>query len=170
MAKHDAWLAVEYHARVHETTGRAPRVHWLEQVEHLRPLPAGKSLDDVFLHRELRTVRNDGTVRFDGGYLEVCSTLLPGSDVELRFDPVGKDVLPRVFINDVFYCDTVPRDLLANAHRARRDDAAPVPALPPSGLDPLALIEAEHRQYTRPLTAALTPEDLDDEADDAPEA
>jgi transposase InsO family protein len=170
VAKHDAWLSVEYHARVHDTTKRIPREHWLEQVEHLRPLPAGKSLDDVFLHRELRTVRNDGTVRFDGRYLEVCSTLLPGSEVELRFAPTVKDALPRVFVNDVFFCDTVPRDLLANAHRARRRDTAPAPTLPPSGLDPLALIEAEHRQYTRPLSAALTPEDLDDEADDTPEA
>jgi transposase InsO family protein len=70
-AKHWAWLAVEYHARVHDTTGRAPREHWLAEAAHLRPVPRGKNLDEVFLHREKRTVRKDGTVRFDGRLLEV---------------------------------------------------------------------------------------------------
>jgi putative transposase len=170
VAKHDAWLSVEYHARVHDTTDRIPREHWLEQVEHLRRLPVGKSLDEVFLHRERRKVRKDGTVRFDGRRLEV-RTELTGQLVELRFDPVGKDVLPRVFVNNRFVCDTVPLDLLANAHRVRRRDVgAPAVAPVPSGLDPLALIQAEHEQYTRPLSGALSPEDVDDETDDSTEA
>lgn len=166
VAKHDAWLSVEYHARVHDTTKRIPREHWLQQVEHLRPLPVGKSLDEVFLHRERRKVRKDGTVRFDGRRLEVRAELT-GQRVELRFDPVGKDVLPRVFVNNRFVCDTVPLDLLANAHRVRRRDVgAPAVAPVPSGLDPLALIQAEHEQYTRPLSGALSPEDVDDETDE----
>ena len=166
MAKHNAWLSVEYHARKHDTTKRIPREHWLEQVEHLRPLPRGKSLDEVFLHREKRKVRKDGTVRFDGRLLEVRAELT-GQRVELRFDPVLKDVLPRVFVNNRFVCDTVPLDRLANARRVRRRDVgAPPPAARPSGLDPLALIQAEHQQYTRPLSGALTPEDVDDETDE----
>ena len=43
---------------------------------------------------------------------------------------------------------------------------APAVALVPSGLDPLALIQAEHEQYTRPLSGALTAEDVDDETDE----
>ena len=167
VAAHDAWLSVEYHARIHDTTGRVPREHWLEQVEHLRPLQRGVSLDDVFLHRESRIVRKDGTVRFDGRRLEVRAEL-DGQRVELRFDPVAKGALPRVFVNKRFVCDTVPLDLLANAHRTRRRDVgAPAAASVPSGLDPLALIQAEHQQYTRPLSGALTPEDADDETDDS---
>ncbi len=84
---------------------------------------------------------------------------------------MGKDALPRVFVNNRFVCDTVPLDLLANAHRIRRRDVgAPAVAIVPSGLDPLALIQAEHQQYTRPLSGALSPEDADDEADDSTEA
>jgi transposase InsO family protein len=165
VAKHDAWLGVEYHARVHDTTRRAPREHWLEQVEHLEPLPAGVSLDEVFLHRERRKVRKDGTVRFAGRRLEVRAELT-GQQVELRFDPVRRDVLPLVFVNNRFVCDTVPLDLLANAHRVRRRDVGmPTAAPQPSGLDPLALIQAEHQLYTRPLSGALSPEDVDDETD-----
>ena len=65
-AKHWAWLAVEYHARVHDTTQRAPLAHFLAEVDHLRPLPRELALDEVFLHRVQRKVRKDGTVRFQG--------------------------------------------------------------------------------------------------------
>ncbi len=170
VAAHDAWLGVEYHARVHDTTGRAPREHWLSQVEHLRPLSAGVSLNEVFLHRARRKVRKDGTVRFAGRRLEIRAELT-GQHVELRFDPVRTDVLPRVFVNNRFVCDTVPLDLLANAHRVRRRDVGtPASAPLPSGLDPLALMQLEHQLYTRPLSGALSPEDVDDETDDSPEA
>lgn len=170
VSKHDAWLSVEYHARVHDTTGRAPREHWLEHVEHLRPLPKGVALDEVFLHRERRKVRKDGTVRFAGRLLEVRAELT-GQHVELRFDPARKDVLPRVFVNNRFDCDTVPLNLLANAHRLRRREVgAPTAAREPSGLDPLALMQSEHQLYMRPLSGALSKEDLDDEIDDSREA
>ena len=139
-------------------------------MEHLRKLSAGVSLDEVFLHREKRKVRKDGTVRFAGKLLEVRADLT-GQKVELRFDPVRSDVLPRVFVKNSFVCDTVPLDLLANAQRVRRrDDAGPV-AAQPSGLDPLALMQLEHQLYTRPLSAALSPDDVDDdETDESNEA
>jgi len=169
VAKHDAWLGVEYHARIHDTTGRAPREHWLSHVAQLRPLPRGKSLDEIFLHREVRKVRKDGTVSLGGRRLEVRAEL--SGNVELRFDPSRPGVLPRVFVNGRFACDTVVLDRLANAHRVRRRNVgAPSVALQPSGLDPLALIEAEHQQYTRPLSAAFSPEDVDDDDDDSTEA
>ena len=169
VAKHDAWLSVEYHARKHDTTGRAPREHWLSHAEHLRPLPRGKSLDEVFLHRERRTVRKDGTVRFGGRFLEVRAELT--GKVELRFDPSRPDVLPRVFVNDSFACDTVLLDRLANSTRIRRRNIGVPPSKSrPSGLDPLALMQAEHELHTRPLSGALSPEDADDETDDDTEA
>jgi putative transposase len=166
IAKHDAWLSVEYHARKHDTTGRAPRELWLEQVDQLRPLPPGKSLDEIFLHREYRTVRKDGTVRFGGGFLEVRAEL--SGKVELRFDPSRPELLPKIFVNNCFACDTVPLDRIANSRRPRRSIVgAPVARIEPSGLDPLALIQAEHELRTRPLSGALTPEDVHDETDDS---
>lgn len=150
-SKHWAWLGAEYHARKHDTTGRAPREHWLAEVEHLRPLPPGKNLDDVFLHRAVRTVRKDGTVRFGGGLLEVRAELV-GRRIELRFDPTDPDARPRVFIGDRFYCDTVVLDRHRNFHRKRRRDLGePAPQVEPSGLDPLALIEREHYDRVRPV-------------------
>lgn len=152
-AKHWAWLAAEYHARKHTTTGRVPREHWLAEVSYLRKLPRDKNLDEVFLHRERRVVRKDGTVRFRGGFWEVRAELV-GREIELRFDPRGETALPRVFVENRFVCDTVPLDRIRNTRRRRRrlrGDASP--DVEPSGLDPLALIEAEHYERVRPVQA-----------------
>ncbi|MGA7924530.1 MAG: helix-turn-helix domain-containing protein [Candidatus Sulfotelmatobacter sp.] len=150
-AKHWAWLSAEYHARPHTTTGRSPREHWLAELPFLRPVPRPKNLGDVFLHRERRVVRKDGTVRFRGGYLEVRPELV-GQEVELRFDPHDDTARPRVFLENSFVCDTVPLDRVANASRQRRHLGGEAsPDTEPSGLDPLALIEAEHYDRVRPV-------------------
>ena len=163
-AKLWAWLGAEYHARVHETTGRAPREHFLAEADELRPVPRGKNLDEVFLHRETRRVRNDGTVRWRGGFLEVRPELM-GDTIELRFDPTDGEARPRVFRDGKFLCDTVPLDRLANMHRHRRRIAGdPDPHAEPTGLDPLGLIEDEHYRRTR-----LVRDDSDDSDHDEKE-
>jgi Mu transposase, C-terminal len=144
-AKHWSWLAAEYHARRHSTTGRVPREHWLAELPFLRTLPRHKNLPDVFLHRERRVVRKDGTVRFRGGYWEVQSELV-GQEVELRFDPHDDTARPRVFIENSFVCAT----------RRRRVRGEAAPDAEPSGLDPLALIEAEHYDRVRPVGQSAT--------------
>lgn len=164
-AKHWAWLSAEYHARKHDTTSRAPREHWLSEVEHLRMLPRHKNLDEVFLHRERRHVRKDGTVRFRGRLLEVRPELV-GREVELRFDPGDEAACPRVFVEDRFVCDSSPLDRVRNASRRRRRlrGEAP-PDAEPSGLDPLALIEQEHYQRVRPVDAPTSSHDDKDKED-----
>ena len=165
-AKHWAWLAAEYHARKHDTTGKAPREHWLAELPYLRTLPKGKNLDEVFLHRERRFVRKDGTVRFGGGFLEVRHELV-GREVELRFDPKDNVARPRVFVEDRFVCDSSPLDRVRNASRRRRRlrGEAP-PDAEPSGLDPLALIEEEHYQRVRPVDAPTPSSDDDEDKED----
>jgi len=148
-AIHWAWLSTDYHRTVHDTTQRAPREHFLEQVRELRPLPRGKNLDEVFLHRDRRKVRKDNTVRFHGGYLEVRPELC-GQWVELRFDPSDPDARPCVYVEGKFVCDTVPLDRIKNATRRRRRlKGDPAPDAEPSGLDPLEQIKDEHYQRTR---------------------
>ena len=74
-AKHWAWLGVEYHGRRHSTTDRVPREHFLAQADQHRPLPRGVDLHEVFLRRERRKVRADGTVQLYGQTWEVPSHL-----------------------------------------------------------------------------------------------
>lgn len=149
-AIHWAWLGAEYHRRVHETTGRAPLQHWLDEAAHLRPLPPGKDLDQVFLHRKRRKVRKDATVRFAGRFYEVRAELA-GKQVELRFDPQGPHASPpKIFLDGELVCDSVPLDRFRNSvRRRRRPLGTPDPASSPTGIDPLSLIEREHYQRTR---------------------
>ena len=146
-SKHWAWIARDYHPRNHETTERAPLEHMLAELEagHLRELPAGADLDEVFLHRAKRKVRKNGTVRFGGHTLEVLAELV-GQTVELRWDPNEPEVLPRVWRDGAFVCDTVELNLLANASRKRKVlQPRPEPErVEPTGLDPLGDLEREH--------------------------
>lgn len=153
-AKHWAWLGSEYHARKHDTTGRAPREHWLDELDYLRQLERSINIDELFLHREKRKVRKDGTVRFAGQLLEVRAELT-GQKVELRFDPKQRDARPRVFIDGRFYCDTVPLDRHRNASRKRlRPKARAEPAAIATNFNALELIQDEHYRRVRPVGAA----------------
>jgi transposase InsO family protein len=161
---HHAWLSRSYHETVHDTTRRRPKEHWLELVDHLRPLPAHKNLDEIFLHRATRTVSKVGTVRWLGGRLEVVSPDLANQKVELRYLPNEPDRLPKVFVDDKFVCDTVPLDLFRNAHRTRRRDlGAPDPAVVPTGLTPLEDLVAEEQRLTAPMAFLAEKETADDE-------
>ena len=149
-AIHWAWLGSDYHVTRHETTEREPQEHFLSEVSEPRSLPRDKDLDEVFLHRDKRDVRKDGTVRWKGGFLEVRPELVGKKKIELRFDPVDDDALPRVFIDDRFYCDTTRLDRLANGSRVRRRIvSAPAAPIVPSGLDPLGDLVREHYGRTR---------------------
>jgi putative transposase len=159
-----SWLAVEYNARVHDTTGRIPLDHWLSDPSALPTLPAGVDLDEAFLHRERRKVRKDGTVRFRGRFLEVRSSLV-GKWIELRFDPFDDGALPRAFLNGTFFCDTVPSDPFKNATRKRHRPTNAPPAEPPpsSGLDALRLMQEEQLNRTRPPARPDTTVDPNDD-------
>ncbi len=162
---HYAWLAREYHLRVHDTTGEAPRARFLSEVSELRAAPQGDKLAAIFLHRKTRTVRKDGTIRWEGGWLEVRPELV-GKKIELRFDPRG-DALPKVFREGRFYCDTARLDRIANAHRERRRIAGePAPGVEPTGIDPLAQLVEEHAWASR--LVHLSEDDDDNESEDIP--
>ena len=138
-----SWLSVEYNARVHTTTGRIPREDWLRDTSLLRQVPPSVDLDEVFLHREYRVVRRDGTVRFRGDFFEVKSSLI-GRKVELRFDPFEPKAEPRVFVDGKFVCDTVKLDPEANAYKQRHRPSSERGHSPETtGIDPLRLMQDE---------------------------
>ena len=150
-----AWLSTEYHRRKHEGTGRVPVEHWLEQVERLRPAPNDETLDRIFMHRQVRRVRRDSTVRYRGHFLEVRAELC-GQLVELRFlpgvafDPNASVTWPDVYVDGRFVCDTYPLDRLANSVRSRhRLSRAVTPPAEPTGLDPLAQMADEQARLVR---------------------
>jgi transposase InsO family protein len=154
-----SWLSVEYNGRVHSTTGRIPREDWLSQTSVLRDVPSSVDLDEVFLHRDYRVVRRDGTVRFRGEFFEVRSSLL-GRKVELRFDPFEPEVVPRVFLNGKFICDAVKLDPEANAYKQRHKPPGKASATTEhTGVDPLKLMQDEQIGKNTPPTATDNTED-----------
>jgi len=153
-----AWLAVEYHLRVHGTTGRSPGLHFEAELEYLRPVPEGINLRDVFLHRERRPVRKDGCVRFRGGFYEVPGDLV-GAQVELRFDPRRPGDLPLVFFQGQYRDVAVPLDRYRNADGRRLALPEPPPAPEVIDFEPLALIE---EQYYRTVYGASNTDDRDE--------
>jgi transposase InsO family protein len=164
---HYAWLAREYHLRVHDTTRAAPRARFLAEVSELRAAPSADKLAAIFLHRRTRTVRKDAAIRWEGGWLEVRPELV-GKKIELRFDPRGDGALPKVFREGRFYCDTAVLDRIANAHRQRRRIAGePVPGVEPTGIDPLAQLVEEHAWASRLVHLSENDGD-DDESEDTP--
>ena len=145
-----SWLSVEYHRRLHDGTGEVPHTAWLAGAEALRQAPRGEELARIFLHRQRRRVRKDGTVKFEGRLLEVRGEL-SGRWVELRFEPHSKDRRPQVFVDGKFYCDTADQDLIWNSRRRRRLLAKEEkPAEVTTGLDPLGDIQKEHERRSRP--------------------
>jgi len=164
---HYAWLAREYHLRVHDTTGQAPRARFLSELGELRAAPPADKLAEIFLHRRTRTVRKDAAIRWEGGWLEVRPELM-GKKIELRFDPRGDGALPKVFREGRFYCDTVRLDRIANAHRVRRRiTGAPAPGVEPTGIEPLAQLVEEHAWASR--LVHLSEDDSDDDDEDESE-
>lgn len=148
-ALHWAWLARMYHRREHSTTERPPLEYWLAEAHHVRPLPRGLDLTEVFLHRAQRTVRKDGTVRFGGRLLEVRWELAGKKRIELRFDPTDPAALPRVFVEGRFDSDTTELDRIRNASRPRRQRRGePAPQAESSGLEPLKQIARQHYRAT----------------------
>ena len=147
-----SWLSVEYNARVHSGTNRIPREDWLRDTSLRKKIPSTVDLDEVFLHRDQRVVRRDGTVRFGGEFLEVRSSLV-GRKVELRYDPFNRSALPRVFLDGRFLCDTQRQDLEANAYKKRHRPRAMTSAQPEkTGLDPLGLMQEEQIRRQAPPT------------------
>ncbi|HRI09092.1 MAG TPA: Mu transposase C-terminal domain-containing protein, partial [Nannocystaceae bacterium] len=92
------WLTCEYHRRVHGTTHQSPRDHLLAGAEHLRPVPRDIQIDEVFLHREARKVRADGTVRWEGDFYEVPGEYV-GETVELCFAPLRPDLPLLLYVD-----------------------------------------------------------------------
>jgi putative transposase len=84
--RHTAWVTCEYHRRVHGMTHKEPLEDFLAGAHNHRPVPRDINMDDIFLHREARKVRNDGTVRWDGGFYEVPGEYV-GQWVDLRYAP-----------------------------------------------------------------------------------
>lgn len=100
-AKFIRWLQEVYHPRVHSSTGQTPEQRYAKDAHQLRLLDPQQDLPRLFYTRLKRVVRKDGTLRLDNRAYEVDLTLR-GLEVELRFDPFGKERIEVYYRNQSF--------------------------------------------------------------------
>ena len=155
--RHTAWVTCEYNRRVHDMTQQRPIDHFLAGCDNLRPVPRDICFEDIFLHRESRKVRNDGTIRWGGDFYEVPGEYV-GETVELRHVPLMPERPPLLFVDGERICEVFPLDRLANNKRPRRELPQPEPPPQRTLKGPLDYITDEYRE----LVASF----VDDQDDD----
>lgn len=86
------WLEEDYHRKPHASLGeKTPLEVYLSQVERVKMLEEPAALDPVFLKRETRKVKHDGTLSLNGQLYQVPARYV-GQRIELRYDENGVHV------------------------------------------------------------------------------
>jgi putative transposase len=117
-----AWVELEYNARINDDTGEAPLKRFLAGPSVLRPAPDSAALRLAFTRTVTRTQRrSDGTVPVGGRRFEIPSRYRHLTDVELRYASWD---LNNVHLVDGrtghVLCRLFPQDKAANASGVRR--------------------------------------------------
>ena len=134
-----AWVETVYHRRIHSETEQAPLDRWSVITP---PLPSPGQLREAFLWSEWRTVTKTATVGLHGNHYEV-DTALVGRKVELVFDPFDLTSI-EVRWHGRPMGPAVPHTIGRHVHhKAQPDDTTP-PAVAPTGINYLGLVEAQH--------------------------
>jgi putative transposase len=175
-----AWVELEYNARVNDDTGEAPLKRFLDGPSVLRPAPDSEALRLAFTRTVTRTQRrSDGTVPVGARRFEIPNRYRHLTQVEIRYASWN---LNNVDLVDErtgsVLCRLFPQDKAANASGLRRPlepvanpaiSDQPVtrkPAVPPvSGIPPL-LAELMARQAATGLPPAYLPMNDDGTEDD----
>jgi putative transposase len=135
-----AWVETVYHRREHSETGQRPWERWSALTP---PLPSPAQLREAFLWSEWRTVTKTATVGLHGNKYEVDAALV-GRKVELIFDPFDLASI-EVRWHGRSMGTAVPHIIGRHVHhKARPDDTTPTLVPPPTGIDYLRLVEAQH--------------------------
>lgn len=86
------WLEEDYHRKPHASLAeKTPLEVYLSQVQHVKMLEDPAVLDPVFLKRETRKVKHDGTLSLNGQLYQVPARYV-GQRIELRYDENGVHV------------------------------------------------------------------------------
>jgi putative transposase len=139
-----AWYETVYHVRPHGETGQPPIQRWLAGAPFPTPSPA--QLREAFLWAEYRVVRKDATIKLFGGAFET-DPALAGRRVECVFDPFDLAVV-EIRWNGKPYGLAKPQHIGRHSHpKAKPEEPAAPP--PPTGIDYLGIIAAEHELAAR---------------------
>jgi putative transposase len=179
-----AWVELEYNARVNEDTGEVPSKRFLDGPSVLRPAPDSDALKLAFTRAVTRTTRrSDGTIPVGGRRFEIPNRYRHLTQVEIRYASWN--------LNDVYMidertgqvlCRLFPQDKAANASGLRRPletisnppiSDQPVtrkPIAPSTSGIPALLADLMARQAATGLPPAYLPMSGDGNSDDGEES
>ena len=108
----------KHNTTVHSATGMPPYSRYMEDLSHVRMPKSSDWLEECFLHRVKRKVRNDATVMLDKKLYDVPMEFI-GSTVEIRYRP-GEPGSAFILQNDSRF-PVIPTDKTANS-KAKRNN------------------------------------------------
>jgi putative transposase len=141
-----AWVETRYHHRPHRETSQSPLERFT--AAGIPDVPTPAQLREAFLWSETRTVTKTAMVSLHGNHYEVDPALV-GRRVQLVFDPFDLEHL-EVRWDGRDFGVALPHQLTVHVHpKATAEPPDVLDGMTSTGIDYLALIEAEHRQATR---------------------
>lgn len=109
------WLEEDYHRRIHASLdGKTPHEVFQSQLEHVQFIEDTSILDTIFLKREQRKVKADGTITLNKQLYEVPPRFV-GQTVDVRMDEKGV----YIFEEDKKVAEAIPVSMTDNAHAKR---------------------------------------------------
>jgi len=109
------WLEEDYHRREHASLdGKTPHEVFHSQLESITFLEDTSILDSIFMKREQRKVKADGTISLNKQLYEVPSDFI-GYSVDVRLDDTGV----YIFKDDKKVAEAKPVSMTDNAHVKR---------------------------------------------------
>jgi putative transposase len=142
-----AWVERWYHKNEHDgLEGKTPLERYQLDLSRIRPLgDYANRIDEIFLHRESRKVRKDGTVSYGGSLFEVPFEL-SGKTIWLKVDPHRKIIVGLEDKEGESLGVAVPLDARANLHRKRHKPGGDpeIADTPSTGPNPVETAMREH--------------------------
>ena len=108
------WLEEDYHRKEHSSLGMTPLDMYFSQTSRVRLVDDPSALDHLFLKRQMRKVRHDGTISVQNQLFEVPQKYI-GQQIEVRFNDNGVYVYENGLPTD----KAKPVNFADNAHVKR---------------------------------------------------
>ncbi|TVP63852.1 MAG: transposase [Nitriliruptor sp.] len=141
-----AWVETRYHQRTHRETQQTPLARFT--AAGIPDVPTAPQLREAFLWAETRTVTKTSLVSLHGNRYEVDPALV-GRRIQLVFDPFDLTHL-QVRHDGRDFGTAIPHEVRVHVHpKATAEPPELLDDMPATGIDYLALIQAEHEQATR---------------------
>lgn len=112
-----SWLERDYHRKIHSSIGMTPLDKFMSQISEVKTCDNPEVLKEIFLKRDKRKVKHDGTLSVNKKLFEVPSSLI-NKQVEIRFDPEYDEEV-FIYLEGQYICQAKPVVLSDNAQVKR---------------------------------------------------